>query len=61
MCYNNCTYFTFNPVRGVGGCKRKNNPCPEEIETCDKCGENANELFDFQDLYVCEECLEELK
>ena len=62
MCFNSCEYFKYNPVIGEGGCKRGKNPCPEdENDKCDRCGGITDEVYEFQELYVCEECLEELE
>ncbi len=48
MCYNNCTYFWWNPLTGNDGCSRPG-PCVEDV--CSYCGEELDSCE-----CICEVC-----
>lgn len=66
MCYNNCSYESFNPVTGDCACRRGKNPCPEELVYCEKCKVSISEE-DYSDsleatggkLALCYDCFME--
>ncbi len=62
MCYCNCKYERFNPITGDCRCVRGSNPCPEDMEYCEKCDDEVSsiqveESLNAYDKILCEDCI----